>query len=117
MVLARTHCRAISMRRCFGRTDCDDESWPASRHFLAAPFVIERTPLLATIEERLARRHLGHLGLRLFALPFDVAGFDGSQVWHRSRTADPAHLWLRERIKELALEVASFEFPLRKEDR
>jgi DNA-binding transcriptional LysR family regulator len=86
-------------------------------HFLAAPFVIERTPLLATIEERLATRHLGHLGLRLFALPFDVAGFEVSQVWHRSRAADPAHLWLRERIKELALEVASPEFPLRKEDR
>jgi DNA-binding transcriptional LysR family regulator len=86
-------------------------------HFLAAPFVIERTPLLATIEERLARRHLGHLGLRLFALPFDVAGFDVSQVWHRSRAADPAHLWLRERIKQLASEVASPEFPLRKEDR
>jgi len=86
-------------------------------HFLAAPFVIERTPLLATIEERLAKRHLGHLGLRLFALPFDVAGFDVSQVWHRSRAADPAHLWLRERIKQLALEVASPEFPLRKEDR
>jgi hypothetical protein len=52
-----------------------------------------------------------------FLRSFDVAGFEGSQVWHRSRTADPAHLWLRERIKELALEVASFEFPLRKEDR
>lgn len=86
-------------------------------HFLAAPFVIERTPLLATIEERLARRHLGHLGLRLFNLPFDVAGFDVSQVWHRSRTVDPAQLWLRQRIKESAVEVASPDYPLRKEDR
>ena len=85
-------------------------------HFLAAPFVIERTPLLATIEERLAKRHLGHLGLRLFALPFKVAGFEVSQAWHRSRAADPAHRWLRERINELAAEFASPEFPLRKED-
>jgi hypothetical protein len=46
-----------------------------------------------------------------------IAGFDVSQVWRRSRAADPAHLWLRERIKQLALEVASPEFPLRKEDR
>jgi DNA-binding transcriptional LysR family regulator len=81
-------------------------------HFLAAPFVIERTPLLATIEERLARRHLGHLGLRLFALPFDVAGFEVSQVWHRSRTADPAHLWLRQRIKELALDLYKEQQPV-----
>jgi DNA-binding transcriptional LysR family regulator len=79
--------------------------------------VIERSPLLATIEERLARRHLGHLGLRLFAVPFDVAGFEVCQVWHRSRAADPAHLWLRERIKDLALGVSSPEYPLRKEDR
>lgn len=86
-------------------------------HFLAAPFVIERTFLLATIEERLAKRHLGHLGLRLFALPFDVTGFEVSQVWHQSRVADPAHVWLRERVKEAALKVASPEFPLRKEDR
>ena len=30
---------------------------------------------------------------------------------------DPAHRWLRERINELATEVASPELPLRKEDR
>lgn len=86
-------------------------------HFLAAPFVIERTPLLATIEERLAKRHLSHLGLRLFGLPFDVAGFEISQVWHKSRAVDPGHVWLRERIKELAVEVAAPNFPLRREDR
>jgi DNA-binding transcriptional LysR family regulator len=86
-------------------------------HFLAAPFVIERTPLLATIEERLAKRHLGHLGLRLFQLPFDLAGFQVTQVWHRNRASDPAHVWLRQRIKELAVEVAAPNFPLRKEDR
>ena len=72
---------------------------------------------MATIEERLAKRHLGHLGLRLFALPFDVAGFEVSQVWHQNRVADPAHVWLRQRLKEAALEVASPDFPLRKEDR
>jgi DNA-binding transcriptional LysR family regulator len=50
-------------------------------------------------------------------LPFDVAGFAVSQVWHRSRAADPAHRWLRAQINELAAEVALPEFPPRKEDR
>ncbi len=50
-------------------------------------------------------------------LPFDVAGFEVSQVWHQSRVVDPAHVWLRRRLKEAALEVASPDFPLSKEDR
>jgi DNA-binding transcriptional LysR family regulator len=86
-------------------------------HFLAAPFVIERTPLLATIEERLARRHAGHLGLRLFKLPFEIAGFEVVQVWHRREEADPAHLWLRTQIETLAADIAAGNFPFRKEDR
>jgi DNA-binding transcriptional LysR family regulator len=86
-------------------------------HFLAAPFVIERTPLLATMEERLARRHLGHLGLRLFKLPFEVASFEVVQVWHRRDEADPGHRWLRTRIETLAADIAAGNFPLRKEDR
>jgi DNA-binding transcriptional LysR family regulator len=86
-------------------------------HFLAAPFVIERSPLLATIEERLARRHWGHLGLRCFELPFDLAGFEITQVWRRSDHADPARSWLREHVRALAGEIAAGNFPLRREDR
>ena len=86
-------------------------------HFLAAPFVIERTPLLATMEERLARRHIGHLGLRLFKLPFEVASFEVVQVWHRRDEADPGHRWLRMQIETLAAEIAAGNFPLRREDR
>jgi DNA-binding transcriptional LysR family regulator len=113
-----TRCSAISTK-CYGAHALAPQRVAATiPHFLAAPFVIERTPLLATMEERPARRHAGHLGLKIFDLPFDLTGFEVVQVWHRSRAGDPAHRWLREQVQTLAAaEMSDEKFPLRKEDR
>jgi len=51
-----------------------------------------------------------------------IVGFEANGGLHLGRVStqseeDPAHRWLRERINELATEVASPELPLRKEDR
>ena len=46
----------------------------------------------------------------------DVDGFEVSQVWYRTPAADPAHLWLQQRFKELAPKVGSSELRHRKED-
>ena len=70
------------------------------------------------MEERLARRHAGHLGLKIFNLPFDLAGFEVVQGWHRSRAGDPAHRWLREQVQALAAaEMSDGKFPLRRKER
>ncbi len=64
------------------------------------------------MEGRLARRHAGHLGLKIFDLPFDLAGFEVVQVWDRSRAGDPAHRWLREQVQTLAAaEMSDREIP------
>lgn len=45
------------------------------------------------------------LPLRLLELPLAMDGFTMRQHWHARRHADPAHVWLRATIAEVARAV------------
>jgi DNA-binding transcriptional LysR family regulator len=71
-------------------------------HFLAAPFVIAQTDLVLTLPERVAMTFAKTLPLELLPPPFPVPGFAMILLWHDRTHHDSAHVWLRERIVEVA---------------
>jgi DNA-binding transcriptional LysR family regulator len=61
--------------------------------FAAAIALCRDTDLIATVPER----HTEGLrrGVSTFALPFDIAGFTISMLWHPRMDGDLGHRWLR----------------------
>ena len=39
--------------------------------------------------------------VRVWELPGHGPHYDVRMVWHQSATADPAHAWLRDRVRQL----------------
>lgn len=72
--------------------------------FATAISLARSSGLVATVPER----HTQGLreGLVSFALPMPVAAFPVSLLWHPRMDADPAHHWLRERIRDVCAEPA-----------
>jgi DNA-binding transcriptional LysR family regulator len=68
-------------------------------HFLSIPIVIARSDLVATVPHALAIYFTRMSRDLAFALPpFDIAGFDVKQHWHRKFHNDPRNRWLREQV-------------------
>jgi DNA-binding transcriptional LysR family regulator len=68
-------------------------------HFLPIPFIVARSDLVATIPRAVALHFASMIPqLGVAALPFDVAGFELKQHWHRRFDNEPRHRWLRERL-------------------
>lgn len=67
--------------------------------FSAALTLVRSTDLVATVP----KRHTACLrtGLHTFALPFPSRPLTVSLLWHPRMEADPAHRWLRERIRQI----------------
>lgn len=67
--------------------------------FSTALALARHTELVATVPER----HTGGLrqGLHSFDLPFEVAPFTVSMLWHPRMDGDQAHRWLRTQVRTL----------------
>jgi DNA-binding transcriptional LysR family regulator len=70
--------------------------------FLALPFMVGGTRRIAVIQGELARRMAPSARLRILACPWDVVPLKEAFWYHPSQRADPAHLWLREILREAA---------------
>jgi DNA-binding transcriptional LysR family regulator len=72
-------------------------------HFLSIPVIVSRSDLMATVPHALAL-YFARLAPQQFAValpPFDVAGFDVKQHWHRKYHRDVRNQWLRRQVAEL----------------
>jgi DNA-binding transcriptional LysR family regulator len=70
------------------------------QHFTLVPELLSKTDYVSTLPSRFAARYLDQLDI--FALPFDARGFTLYAAWHPRNQADPALVWLRETLAELA---------------
>ena len=68
--------------------------------FLAAPRIVERTDLVATLHRRLACGF--GPGLVLLTPPLPVPGFAIDMAWHPRTQTDPAQAWLRAQVADVA---------------
>ena len=71
-------------------------------HFLVVPHLLLETPLIATMHGRAARWLGRAFDLDTSPVPAAVSSFQESMVWHEVVDRDPAQLWLRETILDLA---------------
>lgn len=68
------------------------------QHYMVAPTVVLQSDLLLTAPLGLALQHEA----QIFELPFALTELELHLYWHKSRDADQANRWLRERIVENA---------------
>src|SRR5947207_15253708 len=71
-------------------------------HFLSLPMIIARSDLVTTVPHALGV-YFSRLSaeLCLVRLPFDIAGFDLKQHWHRKYHGDSRNRWLRRQVAQL----------------
>jgi len=69
-------------------------------HFLLVPEIVARADMISALPERLARGYANKL--RTFEPPLKIDGFTVGQIWHERNQHEPAQLWLREVLLELA---------------
>jgi DNA-binding transcriptional LysR family regulator len=71
-------------------------------HFLSLPAIIARSDLITTVPHALAL-YFSRLSPDLVIVrpPFDIAGFDLKQHWHRKYHNDSRNQWLRRQVTQL----------------
>jgi DNA-binding transcriptional LysR family regulator len=72
-------------------------------HFLAAPPLVRQTDVVLTVGERIAKSFPD--GLRILEPPIDLASFTVETIWHERNHADPAHMWFRSMIADVAKSI------------
>lgn len=98
----------------FGNGALSIEEWALKRLDIAVPIsvvassfgmvpaMVPGTPLIATIQQRLADQIGGTLRLRYFPPPIALPELVETMLWHRRSARDRAHLWLRTTLSEVA---------------
>ncbi|MET9961376.1 LysR family transcriptional regulator [Streptomyces sp. NPDC006326] len=66
----------------------------------AALFLCRETDLVCLVPADSATHHRDALGLRTFEIPLDLPPVPLGMAWHPRNDADPAHRWLRDRVRE-----------------
>lgn len=71
-------------------------------HFLAALAVLSQSDMAAPLPRRLATAFAGTYRLKLFEPPYASPSFDIMALSHRERGNEPAILWLRDIVRQVA---------------
>jgi DNA-binding transcriptional LysR family regulator len=71
-------------------------------HFVAAPFVVAQTDLVATLPRGVARPFAEMLDLQVFPPPIAFEGGPWWVVWHDRTLRSAPHAWLKEQILEVS---------------
>jgi DNA-binding transcriptional LysR family regulator len=66
---------------------------------LLVPLLLTKTPLVAFVPKRLAQMMQTPAELKIIEPPFDLPPIRQSAIWHPRRNLDPAHRWLRDRLR------------------
>ncbi len=73
---------------------------------LSSPAVVARSDLLATLPERIARHFAPLLNLQVLEPPLPLGDVNTSMFWHERMQNNPAHRWLRQQFRQIALPMA-----------
>ncbi|PKU25644.1 LysR family transcriptional regulator [Telmatospirillum siberiense] len=74
--------------------------------YAVVPTVVAQSDCLCTLPRRLLARYRSQL--EIHDLPFAMADFSLSAIWHGRVTADPTHIWLREQLFAVAALTPQF---------
>ncbi len=90
-----------SVEAMLTRLKLNDRAVVRARHYGALPELVTCTDLMAIVPQMFAASLRSRYALREWQLPGHGPHYTVRMVWHRSVTAEPAHAWLRERVREL----------------
>jgi len=71
-------------------------------NFMLVPELVTGTSRIATLPTRLAHRMAARFPLRVVPCPVDLPGFVERLQWHKYQDRDPAIVWLRSLLREVA---------------
>jgi DNA-binding transcriptional LysR family regulator len=74
---------------------------------LTLPFAVAGTDMCAFVPSRLAERTLDILDLVIATTPLDAVQITEAAHWHPRRAEDPAGVWLRRLLYDVAVDVES----------
>jgi len=100
----------VAVRVAEGGTNFDERVLQSMNHkrrievvtpgFDLAAHLVVGTERLATVPTRLAAKYAGLLPITLFPVPVDMPPMVEMVQWHQAHDGDPAHLWLRARLRD-----------------
>ncbi|WP_261846914.1 LysR substrate-binding domain-containing protein [Pectobacterium araliae] len=73
-------------------------------HFSALPGILQQTPSIATVPEKLATQWCQYYGLIDSPVPLELPAYTLSALWHARQDSNPAIKWLYEQIAEVVAE-------------
>lgn len=76
-----------------------------TRHYQQACLLAQKQDLIATVPSKMARQQLEHEGVRIVPPPFDIKPIKLTMAWSPLFQHDPAHKWMRDQIKQTAVEL------------
>jgi DNA-binding transcriptional LysR family regulator len=79
--------------------------------FVIAPFLLRGTRFFAMVQERLGREVAEAAGIRLLEPPVDLRPITEAMFWHPRHDSDPAHLWLRGQLADVAARLEHLGCP------
>lgn len=100
-VAAPTATSHRSVELMLSRLKLDDRAVVRVRHYGALPDLVTRTDLMAIVPQMFAASLTPRFPVRVWELPGHGPHYDVRMVWHESARRDPAHRWLRERVRAL----------------
>jgi DNA-binding transcriptional LysR family regulator len=74
-------------------------------YFQPAFLAVAQSNMILTTPSRLARELEKIAAVRVIKAPPELPGFNYEMTWHARLTADPAHAWFHDQIREVAREL------------
>lgn len=90
-----------SVEKMLARLKLSDHAVVRVRHYGALPELVSCTDLLAIVPQMFADAVLPRDDLRAWELPGHGPHYAVRMMWHQSATNDPAHAWLRQRVRSM----------------
>ncbi len=90
-----------SVEQMLTRLGLNERAVVRVRHYGALPDLVTCTDLLAIVPKMFADSLAARWPVRVWELPGHGPRYTVRMVWHQSATSDPAHAWLRMRVRQL----------------
>ena len=74
-------------------------------YFQPACLAVAQSNMILTTPNRLARQLERTAAVRVIKAPPELPGFNYEMTWHARLTADPAHAWFRDQIRQVARQL------------
>ena len=109
----------VAVRMGRGLTSLVEHSWlindldinvtAVTTSFASAPAMVRGTPLVATVQARLARALAPAMGIRELPCPVPIPPLRESLIWHERNDIEPGHQFMRKIIKASAHNIPSLD--------